>query len=100
MPRVDTLSHDAGTMADSVRVSATRTGAAVRMGSAALPYAGPLEFGGWPDGREFVSNGRYLFPAAKRLATDVASLYSDALQRGLDAFPWSNITTNAEAVHD
>jgi hypothetical protein len=100
LPRVDTLAHDAGTMADSIRVTASRTGAAVRMGRASIPYAGPLEFGGYPEGREFIATGRYLFPAAGRLANDVAQLYAQAVQRGLDAFPWSNETNNPEAVHE
>jgi hypothetical protein len=64
------------------------------MGRASLPYAGPLEFGGWPAGREFVASGRYLFPAAGRLAGEAAELYSNALQRGLDAFPWTNEGTD------
>lgn len=100
LPRVDTLEHEAGTMADSIRVTATRTGAAVRMGTGRNPYAGPLEFGGWPPGREFVASGRYLFPAAGRLANEAATLYAEAVQRGLDAFPWTNTTTNPEAVRE
>jgi hypothetical protein len=98
LPTVDTSQHSAGAMAGTVRVGAARTGAAVRMGTAALPYAGPLDFG-WR-GRAYLANGRYLFPAARSLATDSANLYTEALQRGFDTYPWTNETAQAEAVHD
>ena len=97
LPAVETTEHTAGTMAGNVRLYTTRTGAGIRMGSAALDYAGPLEFGAYPEGREFVPNGRYLFPAAGRLAAESAQLYSDALQRGFDAFPWTN---EGDSPHD
>jgi hypothetical protein len=97
---LEVLPRDTGTLAGDVRVTASRTGAAVRMGRAAIRYAGPVEFGGWPAGREFLPDGRYLFPAAKQLAQTVGTLYSEGTQRALDAFGWSNETNNAEAVHD
>jgi hypothetical protein len=97
LPTVDTADHAAGAMAGTVRVGAQRTGAVVRMGRKSLPYAGPLEFG-WPShGRPYLANGRYLFPAARSLATDSAERYSDALQRGFNEYPWTN---ESEAVHD
>jgi hypothetical protein len=89
-----------GRLAGSVRTSGTRSGAAVRVGSAALPYAGPVDFGGYPPGREYVGTGRYLFPAAEQLASTAAELYSAGAQRAFDSFNWSNETTSAEAVHD
>ena len=89
-----------GRLAGSVRVGATRSGASVRMGTAAVPWAGPVEFGGWPQTREYLSDGRYLFPAAKSLAEQAAELYSEAAQRALDTFAWTNQTTDAEGVHD
>jgi hypothetical protein len=89
-----------GRLAGSVRASGTRSGAAVRVGSAALPYAGPVDFGGYPAGREYVATGRYLFPAAEQLASRAAELYGAGAQRAFDSFPWSNETTTAEAVHD
>lgn len=81
-------------------VSATRTGAAVRMGRKAVPYAGPVEFGGWPEGREYIPGGRYLFPAAHALANSAASLYAAGVQRAIDGFNWTNETNNPEAIHD
>jgi hypothetical protein len=100
LPQLDTPEHPAGTMANDVRLVGAKTGAGVKMGRASLPYAGPLEFGGWPPGRDMVPDGRYLFPAARDLASTSAELYSVALQRGFDAAVWTNETTNAEAIHD
>jgi hypothetical protein len=54
--------HVSGKLASKVRGSATTRGAAVRVN---LDYAGPVEFGGYPKGREFVKKGRYIFPAAE-----------------------------------
>ena len=95
------LPNVSGVLAGDVRVSATRTGAAVRMGRASVPYAGPVDFGGWPGERAFVTKGRYLYPAASDLASKVAQLYGDAMNR-VFAQPgvWSNSTTDPEAVHD
>jgi hypothetical protein len=96
--------HDRGTLASSVRISSTRTGAAVRMGRAKVPYAGWIEFGGTrPDGssRAFVPGGRYLFPAAQGLASVSAALYSEAIGRELtDPALWTNTTDNPGGVHD
>ena len=83
-----------------MRITGTRTGATVRVGRKSVPYAGAVDFGGWPKGREYVAGGRYLFPAAQGLAETVANLYSDGIQQALDSFPWSNETTDAGAVHD
>ena len=63
LPRSDT--DHSGRLAGNIRTTATRTGSAIRMGSAGVPYAGPVEFGGWPDGREFLTDGRYMFPTAR-----------------------------------
>jgi Bacteriophage HK97-gp10, putative tail-component len=90
--------HDSGTLAGSVRLSATRTGARVRMGKQSVPYAGPVEFGGWPEGRAYVKDGRYLFPAAHRLGTVAERLYNTEIGRALDRFHWTN--TIGTTVHD
>lgn len=97
---LETLPRVSGTLAGTVRVSGTRSGASVRMGKAKVPYAGAVEFGGWPEGREYLADGRYLFPAAHALADTVGTTYSAATQKALDAFGWSNETDSAEAVHD
>jgi hypothetical protein len=90
-----------GRLAASVRASGTRTGGSVRMGSASVPYAGPVEFGGYPGGRPFIPAGRYLFPAAVDDATRAANTYSQALTRlfALDDL-WTNTTSSGGAVHD
>jgi len=62
------LPRKTGRLAGSVRV-ANRKGRRQRvsMGRAKVPYAGWIEFGGnRPHPRPFISEGRYLFPAAER----------------------------------
>jgi hypothetical protein len=100
MPRVDTSLHPAGTLAGDIRVTATKTGAAVRMGRASIRYAGPVEFGGYPAGRPYLPQGRYLFPAATRLGPEAARTYSDALEAALARMSWTNQTTSPGSVHD
>lgn len=98
-PRTD------GTLQGDVRVSATKTGAGVRMGRKSVPYAGWVEFGGSrPDGsvRAFVKDGRYLFPAAYGLAPQAAKAYSDALAKLFDSNNaiWTNTSADPGSVHD
>ena len=103
LPHSDRRTPDAGQLAGSVRTSGTRTGAAVRMGSKQVPWAGWVEFGGqryrpFHSQRDYVKDGRYLFPAARGLAERSASLYSDALER---VFVSSGVWTNpGDQVHD
>jgi hypothetical protein len=89
-----------GALAGDVRVTSSRSGAAVRVGRARIPYAGPTDFGGYPGDRPYMADGRYLFPAAHALAASAARYYSDAMERGLEHFGWTNTTDNPEAVHD
>ena len=104
--RPKSASHRPGRLAGSVRPSSYRSGAGVRMGSKAVPYAGWVEFGGtrhdpWESEREFVASGRYLFPAARELGPRAASEYSTALN---DIFAssgvWTNTNADPEGVHD
>jgi hypothetical protein len=89
-----------GRLQRNVRVSATRTGAAVRMGSKAVPYAGWVEFGGTrraphESSRPYIPTGRYLFPAAYALAGKVAADYSSAIGDVLSsAKVWTNTGAN------
>jgi hypothetical protein len=96
-----TVPRVSGDLAGTIRSSGTKSGAAVRMGSAAVPYAGAVDFGGYPpDSYPYESGGRYLFPAAETLASTAADLYAQGTQHALDAFAWTNETNNAKAVHD
>jgi len=98
------VARDTGALAGSIRVSATRTGAAVRMGRATVPYAGWVEFGGTrPDGSErtYMPAGRYLFPAAQGLAPVSAEAYARAMSTVFNSDRvWTNTTDNPEAIHD
>lgn len=98
--------HRPGALRGDVRTYATKTGAGVRMGRKAVPYAPWVEFGGTrhdphESARPFVKAGRYLFPAAEAQASAAAGRYSDALQRALNRTGlWSNETTEPGAIHD
>jgi hypothetical protein len=115
----ETLPHKSGKLRDSLRVSPTRSGATIRMGRARVPYAGPVDFGGWPQpaarhqarsrgiagaimrlfgrsanpseghGRPYLPEGRYLYPAARSEKPKVVELYSAALKSAINRFPWS-----------
>jgi hypothetical protein len=89
-----------GRLAGDVRVTASRTGAAVRMGRASIRYAGWVEFGGTRrvpvfSSRDYDPRGRYLWPAARQLAGESARLYTAAVTKGLDGFDWTNEGTTA-----
>jgi hypothetical protein len=100
------LPHVTGTLAGDVRTSGTKTGAAVRMGRASVPYAGWVEFGGTRkkphySERPFIKTGRYMFPAARPLAEQAARSYSDALAVLFERSDiWTNTTSDGSAVRD
>ena len=103
LPHSARPSPDDGLLVASVRASGTRTGASVRMGSKQVPWAGWVEFGGtrrkpFRSSREYVKDGRYLFPAARGLAETSERLYTDALER---VFTSSGVWTNpGDTAHD
>jgi hypothetical protein len=90
-----------GRLRRSIRTSGTKTGATVRMGRASVRYAGAIEFGGYPPGREYRPAGRYLFPAAAELGPVAAYQYQRVLTQ-VFASPaiWTNTTNDGGAVHD
>jgi len=98
--------HQPGALANSIRASAYRSGAAVRMGGKPVPFAGWMEFGGlrrrpFPSSREFVKGGRYLFPAARGLADKAADEYTRAINEVFGSGRvWTNTTSSPGAVHD
>jgi hypothetical protein len=97
--------QDTGRLAGDVRVTASRSGAAVRVGRSSLRYAGWVEFGGrrrapHETARPYDPRGRYLFPAALQLAPRAAQTYADALTRTLDSFGWTNTSPAGDSIHD
>jgi hypothetical protein len=95
------LPRFSGTLAGDVRVTASRTGATARMGRGRVPYAGPVEFGGYPGDREYLARGRYMFPAAQALAEASARAYSDQVARVLErADVWTNTSSSPANVRD
>ncbi len=73
------INSRSGRLAGSLRAFATQRAAGVRMGSARLPYAGPYEFGGYPEGRPFIPEGRAIYPTFKEQAPRVESEVVDVL---------------------
>jgi hypothetical protein len=89
-------------LVDDIRTSGTRTGASIRMGRNRVRWAGWVEFGGTrrtprTSTRDYRPQGRYLWPAARQLAGQAATLYSQATEEAVSSFRWSNEGT---AVHD
>lgn len=83
------LPHVTGNLAATVRVARVRTGARIRVGTASVPYIGPVEFGGYPAGRPYLAGGRYVFPTAQGQAATAAKEYTEAIQAAIDHYPWS-----------
>ncbi len=69
-----------GKLAGSIRPFATQRAAGVRMGKKGVEYAGPNEFGGYPAGREFIPEGRAIYPTFKDEAPKVERQVVDALE--------------------
>ena len=102
LPQSDRRGAIPGRLAGDVRVTASRSGAAVRMGRASLRYAGWVEFGGHrraphESSRDYSPRGRYLFPAALQMAPEAARLYAAATEKAVSDFPWTN---TGSSVHD
>jgi hypothetical protein len=95
------LPRRSGRLAADVRVSTTKTGASMRMGRKTVPYAGPVDFGGYPGERDYLPDGRYMFPAAHGLASTARTVYEAAMERVMN-MPgvWTNTGTDPGSVHD
>jgi hypothetical protein len=80
-----------GDLASTVRVGKIRTGATVRIGTARVPYIGPVDFGGYPgEGEEYpyISGGRYVYPTAGNLTSATVDAYQREVQKAIDQYPW------------
>ncbi len=70
-----------GRLASSVRGSGTKTMASVRWGRKSVPYAGPIEFGGYPNGVPFVAKGKHVYPAVEDFGPQALALYAREIDR-------------------
>jgi len=123
LPVSEHRTRTSGLLLSTVRTAGTKTGGNVRMGSAKVNWAGPVDFGGYPrpagaswrhgafrdrttgretgGGRPFLRDGRYLFPAARDRASIAAGLYADAVDHILNTpSTWTNSGTDPGSVHD
>ena len=99
------LPQVSGRLAGDVRVSASRSGANVRMGRASIRYAGWVEFGGHrraphESSRDYSPRGRYLFPPAVTMAPRAAADFERATTTLLNAYHWQNEGTDPGGVRD
>ena len=82
------LPKRSGALAGTVRAAKVRTGATIRVGLGRAPYAGPIEFGGYPRGRAYLAAGRYIFPTARSLSSTAWKIYEAEIQRAIDRNGW------------
>ncbi|HKY66049.1 MAG TPA: hypothetical protein VJM49_06750 [Acidimicrobiales bacterium] len=81
-----------GTLAASVEtVALDEAGVGVAIGDG-VPYAGWIEFGG-SRGREYIAEGRYLYPTALEAEDEFVTLASDTADDTARSFPWSTPST-------
>jgi len=65
-----------GALAQSIRASAVMTGGRVRVGSASVPYAGPIHFG-WP--ARSIKPQPFIYDALDTRRGEVARLYAERI---------------------
>ena len=75
-----------GRLADSIRARSTQLVAQVVMGTARVPYAGFIEFGGTAGRhhsvhRPFLPGGRYLWPAVTAQRAGITAAMTEVLDR-------------------
>lgn len=79
------INSKTGRLAASIRPYATQRAAGVRMGSKAVAYAGPVEFGGYPKGRPYIKEGRAIYPTfveeAPRFEREMVEALSGLIRR-------------------
>jgi hypothetical protein len=79
--------HLTDQLAGSVESSTDDEGIAVSMGDG-VPYAGWIEFGG-TRGREYIDQGRYLYPSLLDAQDEFAQVASDTAADSIGRFSWS-----------
>lgn len=74
-----------GELAGSVKASAGGQSQTIRV-RPSEPYAGPVDFGGWPPGRPFIGDGRYLYPTVYSEQDKIVELTEKAVQHTISLF--------------
>lgn len=88
-----------GNLQRSIKATASRTSASVKMGSAKVPYAGWIEFGGsikfkTRDAvltREVVKGGRYIRPSAQDKHLTIMAIYEREVNEVIGRFNHGSI---------
>lgn len=76
-----------GALANSIRAAATQIGGRVRVGSAAVPYAGPIHFG-WPARR--IKPQPFIYEALDPRRNEIAQLYAQRIGQLIDKYDLSS----------
>lgn len=72
-----------GALANSIRAAATMRGGRVRVGSASVPYAGPIHFG-WPARR--IKPQPFIYEALDPRRNEIAQLYAERIGQLIDKY--------------
>ncbi len=70
----------------SLKAQSTRTSARIRVGGPKAPYYPWLDFGGQgrimgrPAAREFIKEGRYVYPTLRRYSPEIAKMQYEAMK--------------------
>lgn len=74
-----------GRFADSAKVRATSKSAGIAWSRASVPYAGAVEFGGYPKGRPYIASGRYIFPVVDQMRGQIEAEVSKAMDELIES---------------
>lgn len=77
-----------GALAQSIRAAAVQSGGRVRVGSASVPYAGPIHFG-WP--ARSIKPQPFIYDALDTRRGEVARLYSERISELVTKYDLSGI---------
>lgn len=72
-----------GKLAASIRAAATVSGGRVRVGSASVPYAGPIHFG-WPARK--IKPQPFVYDALDPRRNEIAQLYAERISQLIDRY--------------
>jgi len=81
--------------AETYRLAASLTGERADHGATVgydLIYAGPVDYGGWPPGRPYIPEGRYLYPTALEATSLLKRAGETAAEHEIRSMLWPKPT--------